>query len=497
MSGSQRATLVASVLASSITFFDSTAVNVALPAIADDLGGGLSTQQWVVSAYALTLGALILVGGTLGDVLGERRIFLAGLAGFAITSLACAVAPSAAALVLARAAQGVAGALLTPAALALIVGAFPRGERGAAIGSWTAWSGIAIIAGPVAGGQLVALAGWESIFLVNLPLVAVTFALVARAVPERRPAMSRTVDVPGAALAALGLGAPVLALIEQPQRGWGSALVVVSLVVGAVALVGFAYREATARDPMLPPGLLRRRTFLVANAETVGVYGVLGVLLFSLTLFLQEVGGWTPAEAGLASLPTTIVTFLLARRFGMLADRHGPRLFMAAGPALSAGGLLLMLRVQSDVDFAGALLPALALFSIGLSMTVAPLTATVLADVGDEQAGIASAVNNAVARLAGLAGVAALGPLLGGAIDEPGFHLAMGLSAAVLAASGAAGAVFLRDPRSPVTAAGCAGGALVGAPRDVAPGAPRLRQGQDQSSPGREASKSTQPSVAR
>jgi EmrB/QacA subfamily drug resistance transporter len=483
----KRWTLITCVLGSSIVLLDATIVHVALPAVERDVGGGLATQQWVVSAYALALGAFMLLGGSLGDVLGERRVFLAGVAGFGATSLACAAAPSAEALIAARALQGVAGALLTPAALAVIIATFSPDERGRAIGSWTAWTGVATLAGPLLGGQLVESAGWRWIFIANVPLVAITWLLVSHHVPASAARRERHVDAVGAMAAALALGGAVFALIEQPQRGWSSPVVLIALAVGAVALVALVVREHTARDPMLPPGLLRRHNFLVGNVETVGVYAVFAALLFLLAVFLQQVGGWTATQAGLATLPTTVLLTVLSRPFGALADRLGPRLFMGAGPLVMAVGLVLLVRVERDVDFAGALLPALVTFSVGLAMTVAPLTAMVLAGVEEHQAGIASAVNNAVARIAGLAGIAVLGPLLGTQLDVEAFHVGALAAAGLVAAAGVVGAVLVRNPQRVVRAAECSGGPLAGAPRDAAVRDPqRSDQGVGQGPHGRE-----------
>ena len=464
----KRLTLVACVLGSSIALLDATIVNVALPAIQRSLHGGLSTQQWVVDAYALTLGALILVGGSLGDVFGEKRVFVIVVVGFGITSLGCAAAPTAGVLIGLRALQGVAGALLTPAALAVITTTFPAEERGAAVGTWTAWGAIATIIGPLAGGGLVSVASWRWIFLVNLPLVAVTLVLVIRFVPDAAHDRGRHVDLPGAVLAALGLGGPVFALIEQPRLGWTSPAVLGSLIGGVVLLGAFLARERSARDPMLPLRLFGRRNFAVANAETLVMYAGLSVLFFLLALFLQEVAGWTATQAGLATLPTTLVMFALSKRVGRLADQRGPRLFMGLGPLVAAVGLLLFLRVGRHVNVAADLLPALLVFALGLSLTVAPLTATVLAGVGEGQAGIASAVNNAVARVAGLVGVAALGPVIGSHLSVSKFHLALGAAAVLLALAGTVGATLIRNPTRLVLAAECSGGQIAGAAHDAA-----------------------------
>jgi EmrB/QacA subfamily drug resistance transporter len=532
----KRLTLVACILGSGIALLDSTVVNVALPTIQRDLGGGLAAQQWVINAYLLTLGSLILVGGSLGDLFGERRIFALGVGGFGVASLLCALAPSIGALIAARALQGVASALLTPSALAVIVATFRESERGPAIGSWTAWGGIATVIGPLVGGELLAIASWRAIFLINLPLVAICVALILTVIPPPQSSTEgsaglgpasvsevgekRRVDLPGALLCALGLGGPVFALIEQPRLGWSSPAVIVPLIGGLALLVCFLLYERRARDPMLPLGLFRRRNFSAGNAETLAMYAGLSILFFFLTLFLQQIGGYTPLQSGLATLPTTVIMFALSKRFGALADRYGPRFFMGAGPLVGACGLLLFQRVGANVGYVSEVLPALLVFSLGLAMTVAPLTAAVLAGVHTEQAGIASAVNNAVARVAGLLGTAALGAVVAaafvshldsglsgkrigprgqtavaqarklplGAPDVSGvpprqaqaisasaqkasvasFHLGMGIAAVLVALGGIAGAVGVRNPERVVAAEGCEGGQLVAAPLDAA-----------------------------
>ncbi len=522
----KRLTLVACILGSGIALLDGTVVNVALPTIQRDLGGGLAAQQWVVNAYLLTLGSLILVGGSLGDLFGERRIFALGVGGFGAASLLCALAPSIEALIAARALQGVASALLTPSALAVIVATFPESERGPAIGSWTAWGGIATVLGPLLGGELLALSSWRVIFLINLPLVAICVALILTVIPRSEPlratttTAARRVDLPGALLCALGLGGPVFALIEQPRLGWGSPAVAVPLVAGVALLVCFGLYESRAHDPMLPLGLFRRRNFSAGNAETLAMYAGLSILFFFLVLFLQQIGGFTPLQSGLATLPVTVVMFAFSKRFGALADRHGPRFFMGAGPLLAALGLLSFQRIGTHVDYLSDVLPGLLVFALGLSMTVAPLTAAVLAGVESNQAGIASAVNNAVARVAGLLGTAAvgaavaasfvahldsnlanrpLGPRAQAAVTEArklplglpdtsgvppvqahavtaaasqasldSFHLGMAIAALLVAAGGIAGALGVRNPQRVVLAEECEGGQLVGAALDAA-----------------------------
>src|SRR5690349_21555938 len=342
----KRLSLLAAIMGSFVAGLDATAVNVALPAIRGDLGGGLAGQQWVSNAYLLTLGSLILVGGSLGDVYGERRVFSLGVAGFGVSCVVCALSPSIEVLVAGRALKGVFGALLTPSALAVIVAAFPPAERGGAIGSWTAWAGIATVIGPLVGGYLVDMVSWRLIFALNIPFVLATLALVMVAVPAHPRGTGHVpVDWLGAALTAFGLAGPVLALIRQPEAGRGSAQVWGPMIAGVLLLAAFVVREARTPYPMLPLALFRRRNFSAGNLETFATYGGLSVTFFLLVLFLQQVAGCTALKAGLATLPVTIVMFLLSKRAGRLADRYGPRLFMGLGPLVAATGLALLLRL--------------------------------------------------------------------------------------------------------------------------------------------------------
>jgi EmrB/QacA subfamily drug resistance transporter len=440
----KRLTLAACVIGSGIVLLDGTVVNVALPTIERALGGGIAGQQWVSNAYLLTLGSLILVGGSLGDLYGERRVFALGVGGFGATSLLCALAPSIGVLIACRALQGVAGALLVPSSLAVIVATFAESERGAAIGTWTAFGAIATALGPLGGGVLLGVASWRWIFLINLPFVVVCVGLILVAIPPSAGAGGRRIDLEGALLCALGLGGPVFALIAQPRLGWSSPAVYGPLLAGVALFAAFLRHESRARDPMLPLGLFARRNFAVGNVETLAVYAGLSVLFFLLTLFLQQVAGYTPLQAGLATLPVTLVMLVLSRRFGALAGRWGPRLFMGGGPVLAGLGLLALLRVSLPVDYVSEVLPALLLFALGLSLTVAPLTAAVLACVEERRAGIASGVNNAIARVAGLLGIAALGAVVAvhfaTVLDArlAGAHLSPAASAAVAEAKRAA-----------------------------------------------------------
>ncbi len=515
-------TLAACIVGSGIAVLDGTVVNIALPTIQRELGGGLAGQQWVSNAYLLTLSSLILVGGSLGDLFGERRVFALGVGGFGVASLLCALAPTIGFLIAFRALEGVAGALLIPSSLAVIVATFPESERGAAIGTWTAFGAIAAAIGPLGGGLLLGIGSWRWIFLVNLPFVAVCLALILTVIPRAAPVEggSRAVDITGALLCALGLGGPVFALIEQPRLGWSSPAVAVPLIVGGLLFAGFLLFESRARHPMLPLGLFARRNFAAGNVETFAMYAGLSVLFFFLVLYLQQVAGYTPLQSGLATLPVTIVMLLLSRRFGGLADRYGPRLFMGLGPVIAGSGLLLLLRIGIHVDYLGEVLPGLLIFSLGLSMTVAPLTAAVLAGVEERQAGIASGVNNAVARVAGLLGIAALGAIVavqfGTSLDhrlagEPlsppaqaavaqakrltlgrpavagvpprearqiiaaadgasleSFRVGIGIAGSLVLLGGLIGALGIQNPERAVSAEECAGGQLVGASPDAA-----------------------------
>ena len=413
MTRQQRLTLIATILGSTVVFLDGTVVNVALPAISDGLNVGLAGQQWVVEAYTLALVALLLVGGSLGDQFGRRRIFVIGLIAFGATSALCAISPSSEFLIGARALQGVAGALLVPGSLAIVASTFEGAARGKAVGTWTAWSGIATVLGPAGGGALIGLASWRAIFWVNLPLIAATVVLTLHSVQESRDEDAFLgIDWPGILLSAIGLGGPTFALIEQPAHGWGDPMVWLPMVAGVVCFGLFILREASARHPMMPLSLFRIRNFAIANLTTLSAYaGLIGGLFF-VGLFLQQVAGYSPLEAGLATTPISILMFFLSPRFGRIASGTGPRLPMCAGPIVGGIGLLLLLRVGSDPSYVADVLPALLIFGIGLSATVAPLTATVLDSVDPHHVGIASGVNNGVSRVAGLLAIAVLGAVI-------------------------------------------------------------------------------------
>ncbi len=476
----------------------------------------------MANAYLLTLGSLLLVGGSLGDLFGERRVFTLGVAGFGATSILCAAAPTVGVLVAARALQGVSGALLMPAGLAVIVATFARQERGRAIGAWTAWGAIGTMIGPLLGGWIIDSASWHWVFLINVPLVLATLALIRTAMPADRPRAggAARVDWVGGALCAAGLAGLTFGLIEQPVLGWSDPGVSGPLAAGAALLVAFVAHERRTAAPMLPLGLFSRRNFAIGNAETLLMYAGLGLLLFFLVLYLQQVAGYSAVAAGSATIPVTVIMFLASRRFGALADRHGPRFFMGAGPLVAASGPAMLTTLGTHVDYLSDLLPALVLFGLGLSMTVAPLTATVLADADEHNAGIASGVNNAIARVASLIGIAAVGALVAaqfaGTLDArvretalssagrhavveskaaplapldaarvpaperprleraveaasvDAFHLAMGVSAALVALGGTLAAIGIVNPRRRVAAEDCSGGQLAGAPLEAA-----------------------------
>jgi EmrB/QacA subfamily drug resistance transporter len=445
-----RWTLVASILGSSMAFVDGSVVNVALKAIERDLGGGLASQQWVVDAYLLTLGSLILVGGSLGDIYGEVRVFGVGVASFAVASVLCAAAPSATALIVFRGLQGAAGALLVPASLAVLTATFSGSARGAAIGQWTAWSGISFVIGPTVGGWLVDASTWRVIFLINVPIAVGTLLLVVRLGGMRQPRRTDLrVDVPGAVLCTAGLGLLVAGFIEQPRLGWSDPLVPGAIVGGGALLGAFVAYELHAAMPMLPLRLFRLRNFSVTNVETLAVYGALTALTTFLTLFLLEFADYSAFRSGLSLLPVTIVMFLLSPRTGKMSMQHGPRLFMALGPVVAGAAVLWYARLPADLNYWLDLLPGLLVFAVGLSLTVAPLTTTVLSDATAGDAGVASGVNNAVARVAGLLAVAVLGIAAAGGGDHltvHGFHVTMVVVAVLLVCGGLIGAVGIRNP---------------------------------------------------
>ena len=400
--------LVAMILGSGIAGLDATVVNVALPAIGRDFDAAVAGLQWTLNGYLLTLASLILLGGSLGDHLGRRRVFLVGVVWFAVASLLCGVAPNTEALVAARALQGVGGALLTPGSLAILQASFAPEDRARAIGAWSAFAGIATALGPFVGGYLVDAVSWRWIFLLNLPLAAVVVVLSVRHVPETRdPTAPPGIDVAGATLGALALGGVTYFLIEVPERG-ASGPILLAGILGVAGAIGFVATERRSRHPLLPLDIFASRQFTGANVTTFSVYAALGGMFFLLGTYLQTALGYSPVEAGVALFPVTVLMLLLSERAGALATRIGPRRPMTFGPLVVAVALLLMARIEPGTSYVTTVLPAAVVFGLGLSLTVAPLTATVLAAADVRHSGVASGVNNAVARAAQLLAVAVL-----------------------------------------------------------------------------------------
>lgn len=435
--------MAATVLGSSLAMLDGTVVNVALPRIGEDLGAEVAGLQWVLSGYTLTLASLILFGRALGDRVGRRRVFVWGTVWFAGASALCALAPNVTILVAARLLQGVGAALLTPGSLAIISASFDEEDQGAAIGLWSGLGGVAAAVGPLLGGWLVEVAGWRSVFLINLPLAVAVVWVSARHVPETRdPHPPARLDVLGSALAALALGALTYGLIERAV--W-------AVIAGLVLMAAFVVVERRSRYALVPGSLFASRVFVAANLVTLAVYAALGGVFFLLLLQLQIVSGYSPLAAGVASLPITILMLLLSSRAGRWAQIHGPRIPMTVGPLLGAGGLLLMLRIGPGASYPTQVLPAVLVFGLGLSALVAPLTAAVLGSVSSDQAGIASGVNNAVARTSQLLAVAALPALAGigaDALADPaafasGFRVAMLICAGLLLIGAVLSAVMI------------------------------------------------------
>ena len=447
--------LLATVLGSAVASIDATVVGIALPAIGRDFQVGLAALQWVVTAYTMTLAGLLLLAGSLGDKYGRKKVFLIGVVWFAAASLLCAVAPDATFLILARALQGVGAALLTPGSLAIIEAVFRPDDRGKAIGAWSGFTGVGTAIGPFIGGYLVQAVSWRLIFVINLPLAALVVAVSLRHVPESRdPQATGRIDVLGGTLVTLGLVALTYGLIEGPGGHWLGSGVLAALIGGVVLLSAFVVQELRSQDPMLPLSLFASTQFTATNLITFVVYGGIGGALFLLPIELQQVSGYTALQAGISLLPVTAITLALSSRSGALSARIGPRLQMIAGPVLVGIGLALFARITASGDYVTEVLPAVLVFGFGLAVTVAPLTSTVLGAVPAEHAGIASAVNNDVARAAALIAVALLpaaGGITGDAYRHPdvfsaGFHTASLISGALCVAGGVLAIFTVRNP---------------------------------------------------
>jgi EmrB/QacA subfamily drug resistance transporter len=401
--------LAATILGSSMAFIDGTVVSVALPVLQARLDASVSGAQWIVEAYLLLLSSLVLVGGSLADRFGRRRIFSIGTVVFAAASLACGLANGVSTIVAARAAQGVGAALLVPSSLAILGAAFPPGERGRAVGTWSALTAVATAIAPALGGWLVQVVSWRAIFLINLPIAAVALLIARSKVPESRNPAEAALDLPGAVLATAGLGALIYGLIEAPAAGWSHPRAWGPITAGAAALAAFLAVERRSHQPMVPPALFRVRTFAAANLLTLFLYGALSAMFFFLPFELIQARGYSAAAAGAAILPLVILVSLLSRTAGKIADRAGARLPLTAGPVVAACGFFLLGALPVEAGYAASLLPSLSVLGLGMAITVAPLTTTVLNAVDREDAGTASGINNAVARVAGLLAIAAFG----------------------------------------------------------------------------------------
>ena len=432
--------ITATVLGSGIAFLDSTVVNVALPAIGRSFHAGITGLQWTIDSYLITMTALMLLGGSLGDLYGRKRVFVIGLGAFGASSTLCALAPTIGFLIAARAIQGVAGALLVPGSLSIISATFHNDDRSRAVGAWSGLAGVSSALGPFLGGWLVDSGSWRYVFLINLPLSAIAVAIALRHVPETREEglVARHVDVPGAVAATVGLAAACYAVIEGARFGPVQAA---AAGVGVVGLVAFVVIERRHPEPMLPLGLFRSRQFTGANLTTLAVYSGLSASTFLLVLELQIALRYSALAAGLSLLPVTVLMLTLSARFGALSQRTGPRLPMTVGPLVVAAGLVMLAEIHPGTSYLSVILPAAVVFGLGLAATVAPLTAAVLASIDEDHVGVGSAVNNAVARLAGLLAVAALPAIVGLRTDRAatltsGYHAAMLVAAGMSAAGG-------------------------------------------------------------
>jgi len=449
MTRTERLVLSIAVLAAFVTFLDGSVINVALPAIERELGGGITAQQWVVDAYLITLGTLILLAGSLSDAFGRMLILKVGLIGFGVTSLLIAISPNWQLLVVMRALQGIAGALLVPSALAIIISTFSGPAQSKAIGTWTGWTSAAFLAGPLLGGLFTDYLSWRLVFAINIIPIVVTLVLIAKLGQKNERPEGSGIDWFGAVLGIVGLGGPVFALIEQGNYGWTSPGIFLPFGIGLVSLVAFVLRQRTAKHPMLPLALFRVRNFSVGNVATTLIYAALSLGGFLVGIYLQQVAGFSATLAGLAFLPITIISFVLSSTFGSLAGKYGPRLFMGLGPIVGGIGYLLMLSVQDDINYWTQLLPGVLLFSIGLTATVAPLTSAILGSIPPGQSGIGSAINNAVSRIAGLLAIAFVGVIVGPTLDLASFHRGLLVTAVLLIVGGIVSFIGIRNVIKP------------------------------------------------
>ncbi len=448
----QRLVLMIAILSSFVAFLDTSVINVALPAISRELGGGLSTQQWVVDAYLITLSSLILLAGSLSDVYGRIVVLRVGLIGFGVASLALAVSPSAEFLIVLRGVQGIAAALLVPSSLALIISTFRDAAQSKAIGTWTAWTSASFLAGPIIGGLFVDYLSWRLVFVINVIPIAVAlwmlFLLQQKDVREE----GLQIDYPGAVLGVIGLGGPVFALIEQGNLGWASPAIYLPFAVGLLCLAAFIWWERRAKMPMLPLGIFSTRNFAWGNLATALIYAAFSMGGFIVVVFLQQVAGFPATLAALAFLPVSLGNIFLSTLFGSLSGKYGPRLFMTLGPIIAGVGYLLFLMMGKEVNYWAQVLPGVIVFAVGISVTVAPLTAAILGSIPATQAGIGSAVNNAVARVAGLVAIAMIGVIVLGKLDVDGFHHVIVVTAVLLILGGVVSFVGIRNLHAQPTA---------------------------------------------
>jgi EmrB/QacA subfamily drug resistance transporter len=449
--------LAAAILGSGIAFLDSSVVNTALPSIKHEFKASLAGQQWVVTGYLLTLGSLLVVGGSLGDLFGRRRAFVSGLIGFGITSALCGIAPNLGVLIAARVGQGVTAALLVPGSMAMIAAVFHPDDRAKAIGAWSGLAGVATAIGPFLGGWLIDTVSWRWVFLINPPLAAFAVWIALTKVPETRSDLSgdgerRSIDIQGAIALSLGLAGVVYALIEGPAQRWPK-VAIVAAGIGILSLLAFAMIERKSPTPMVPLSLFQSRRFSGINAATFVMWGAIGAVFFLLTIHLQTDLGYSATEAGAATIPVTILMMLFSARSGALAQRIGARLPLIVGPFVVAAAFALMTRIHPGVGYMPVVFPSVMMFALGLTITVAPLSATLIASVEDRHAGVGSAINNAVARVASLLAIAVLPALAGiagarGASLNNGFSKAMWICAALTATGSAICALTIFDARN-------------------------------------------------